>query len=97
MDFLLKVIITDNLSKGFIMVDSDTSNLILQKDLCNATSFSQEFSDDMYAVLCRARKSFEGHKFRVVSLDDSLVNSKFVLKSHLNLEDYLSSDECLKF
>lgn len=79
---MLSVIITENKSKGFIRLDLSTFNLVLQPDLDKATFFSSEFSSELVIILKKARKAFKGYKFRVVTLDDSLVSDSRVLKKH---------------
>ena len=86
---MLRVIVSENISKCFVRLDKNTMNLVLQGDLSRATFFTDEFLSELYCILKRARKSFKGYRFRVVKIDDALVNPSMVLNKHLSAEYFV--------
>lgn len=92
MTFLLSVIVTSDKDKkkGFILVDLDTYNLILQPHLDRATFFTLDFSYELHLVLERARESFSNYSFVVADLDNILIDESKVLGKHFDKEDLVN-------
>lgn len=85
---MLGVIITDNISRGYITLDFSTCNLVLQSDLSKATFFNLKLEEDISLVLKKARQSFKGYLFRVVYLDESLVDPNNIVSESLDKDNF---------
>lgn len=82
---MLSVIVTDNKEKRFVRVE-DVNRISLTDRLEMASFFPREFDDELSVILKRVRKTRKDRIFKVVKIDEALVDSDRLYNNHFKVD-----------
>lgn len=82
---MLSVIVSDNKEKRFVRVEDD-NRISLTDRLEMASFFSREFDDELSVILKRVRKTRKDRIFKVVKIDEALVDDDRLYDNHFKVD-----------